>query len=259
MSAPTDTRAKAACIPRGSGHARICGLAPPRRDEENGAAYKVTTIAGESLWVSLPEQLAPAAGVVAVPTVPARVKADLTTAPPREAADRYCDGFPTCEPTVVARAQNLIRWDDASGSIADLEVTTLDLGGWTLVLSWPDVGRAERVARAISASVDADGYPRLVTTDPRVPLDRDWAGVLLWVPDRANKGSHHLIEVIPGCELTTKSPNLGGSDAGPELVLHEPDGGTWCARGRYWVDVAFAERSTLELLHERLRITTAAG
>ena len=229
---------------------------------ESGSAYKVATIGGESFWVILPEQLAPASGVVAVPTVPARVKADLTTAPPRQAADRYCDGFPACEPTVVTRKRTLIRWDDASGSIADLGVTTLDLGAWTLVLPWPDAERAELVARAISASVDVDGYPRLATTDPRAPLDRDWAGVLLWVPDRGKAGSHHLIHFIPGCELATKEPELGGSDAGPELVMHAPDspeGGFWCAGGRYWVDVTYAERSSLELLHERLRVTTGAG
>jgi len=253
-------------VPRGGGHARICGLAPPRRSVEHGSAYKVPTITGESFWVILPEELAPASGVVAVPGVPARVRAGLTTAPAHVAAARSCDGFPECEPTAVSRErlpEPLIRWDDASGTIRDLGVTTLDLGTWTLVLSEPDPNRAERVGRAISSSVDADGYPRLASTDPAVPLDSDWADVLLWVPDPQREGRHHLIQVIPGCELTTKEPDdLGGSDAGPELELHEPDtviGGRWCVGGRYWVDVTFAERPWLELLHEKLRIVAVTN
>jgi hypothetical protein len=247
------TRAEPACVPRGDGHARICGLAPPHRS----GAHKVTTIGGDSFWVILPDELAPSSGVVAVPEVPLGVRAALTTAPAREAADRHCDGFPECEPTVVSRErlpEPLLRWDDASGTIRDLGVTTLDLGAWTLVLPEPDARRAERVGRAISASVDADGYPRLASADPGVSLYFDWAGAHLWVAD-------HLIQVIPGCELTTKEPeDLGGSDAGPELELHEPDtpkGGRWCVEGRYWVDVTFAERPTLELLHEKLTIVPA--
>jgi hypothetical protein len=259
----SETKAEPACVPRGGGHARICALAPPQRRAETGSAYKVTTISGASFWVILPKELAPSTGVVAVPEVPLRVGAELTTAPPRDAADRYCDDFPECEPIVVRREslpEPLIRWDDASGTIRDLGVTTLDLGAWTLVLSGEDADRAERVARAISSSVGADGYPRLASTDPRVPLDSDWAGVLLWVSNPASEGEHHLIQVIPGCELTTKQPDLGGSDARPELDLHEPDtvtGGRWCVGGRYWVDVTFAEGSRLELLHQKLRIVPA--
>jgi hypothetical protein len=248
-------------VPRGGGHARICGLAPPRRRAEQGSAYKVTTIGGESFWVILPDELAPSSGVVAVPDVPVGVRAELTTAPAREAADRSCDDFPACEPAVVSRErlpESLVRWDDASGTIGDLGVTTVDLGSWTLVLPEPDADRAERVGRAIGSSVDADGYPRLTSADPGVPLSLDWAGVLLWVPDP--EGEHHLIQVVPGCELTTKEPDLGGSDAGAELELHEPDtvsGGRWCVGGRYWVDVTFAERPALDLLHERLTIVPA--
>jgi hypothetical protein len=263
--AESTTRAEPACVPRSGGHARVCALAPPHGRAEQGSAYKVTTIDGESFWVVIPDELAPSSGVVAAPDVPVRARADLTTAPAREAADRSCDAFPACEPTVVSRErlpEPLIRWDDASGTIRDLEVTTLDLGSWTLVLSGPDAKRAERVGRAISSSVDADGYPRLASTDPGVPLDSDWAGVLLWVPERGGGRRYHLIHVIPGCELTTKQPDLGGSDAGPELELDEPatgEGGRWCVDGRYWVGVTFAELPTLELLHRKLRIVPAAG
>lgn len=260
------TKAAPACVPRGDGHARICGLAPPHRRTEQGSAYKVTTIGGESFWVILPEELSPPSGVVAVPGVPGRVNAGLTTAPAREAADRYCDGFPRCEPAVVHRVrvpQPLIRWDDVSGTIRDLGVTTLGLGSWTLVMSVANARLAERAGRAIGSSVDADGYPRLASTDPGVPLHSDWADVQLWVPGSERGRGHHLIQVIPGCELTAKQPDdLGGSDAGPELELHEPDGvagGRWCVDGRYWVDVAFVERPTLERFHEKLRIVPAAG
>jgi hypothetical protein len=196
---------------------------------EGGSAYKVTTISGQSFWMILPDELAPSSGVVAVPGVPVRVNAGLTTASAHEAADRYCDDFPECEPTVVSRedllAGLLSRWDDVSGTIKDLEVTTLDLGSWTLVMLEPDATLAERLAQAISSSVDADGYPRLTSTNPDVPLDSDWAQGVLWVPNPEKEGEYHLIEVIPGCELSTKEPDLGGSDAGPELELHEPAAG----------------------------------
>jgi hypothetical protein len=162
-----------------------------------------------------------------------RVKAELTTAAPRDAADRFCDQFPACEPAAVSRARvplPLVRWDDASGTIRDLEVTTLDLGTWTLVLAEPDAGRAETVARAVRAEVDADGYPSLSG------VDADWASVMLWV-------RHVFIQVMPGCDLTTKRPYLGDGDAG-----------AWCVDDRYRVDVGFADRPTLELLHEKLRV-----
>jgi hypothetical protein len=233
---------------------------------EGGSAYKLTTVSGESFWVILGHELAPPSGVVAVPGVPVRVNAGLTTASAREAADENCDDFSQCEANVVNRerlpAGVLTRWDDASGTIEDLEVTTLDLGSWTLVMLEPDAALAERVARAINSSVDADGYPRLASTDPEVPLDADWAEVLLWVPNPDKEGEYYLIEVIPGCELSTKEPDLGGSNAGPGLELHEPgtgEGGRWCVDGRYWVDVAFIERPRLELFHERLRVVPSVG
>jgi hypothetical protein len=53
---------------------------------------------------------------------------------------------------------------------------------------------------------------------------------------------------MPGCELTAKRPDLGGADAGPD------DERTWCVGGRYRVDVAFADRLTLELLHQELTV-----
>jgi hypothetical protein len=270
------TEGEAACVPRGHGHERICALAPPHRRVQGGSAYKVTTISGEGFWVVLPDELAPSSGVVAVPGVPIRGKAHLTTASARDAADRYCDGFRRCEPAVVNReavpAGVLTRWDDASGMISDLGVTTVDLAPWTLVLPELDAGPAERVARGLSWSVGEDGYPRLASTDPEVPVDADWADVVLWVPNLGTEGKHHFIRVIPGCELSVKEPGLGGSDAAADLQLldvvedppdtREPDtveGGRWCVDGRYWVEVTFAERPRLELFHAKLRVVASAG
>ncbi len=171
---------------------RVCGLAPPHRSVQGGPAYKLTTVSGKSFWVIVPDALAPQSGV-AVPGVPVRVNAGLTTASAREAVDGYCNDFPHCEPVAVSRqrlsAGVLTRWDDASGSIKDLEVTTLDLGSWTFLMLEPDAAVAEQVARAISSSVDADGYPRLASTDPDVPLDSDWAEVVLWVPNSEKRAS----------------------------------------------------------------------
>jgi hypothetical protein len=97
------THARPACVPRGESHARICALVPPRRRVDEGTAYKLTTVAGESFWVVLPDELGPPSRVVAVRSVPIRVNADLTTVPSREAADRYCDDVSECELTVVDR------------------------------------------------------------------------------------------------------------------------------------------------------------
>ena len=237
-----------ACIPRGESHARICGLTPPRRRVDDGTAHKLTTVAGESFWVVIPDALAPSAGAVAVPKVPTRVNAHLTTAPAREAADRYCADFHECAVTVVERVAVpsgvMTRWDDASGTIRDLEVTTVDLGHWTLVMLEPDAARAERVARVLRWRVDADRYPRVVSTDRGVPVDVDWAGVDLWVPGREAHDEYVLIEIVPGCELSAKRPDLGGSDA-------RPDGRRWCAAGRYAVDSALGR--SFRVLRDRGR------
>lgn len=233
-------------------------------------------MSGESFWVVVPDELAPSSGVVAVPGVPIRVKAELTTASARDAADRYCQGFRKCEPVAVTReavpAGVLTRWDDASGSIRDLAVTTVDFHPWTLVVPELDAAVAERVARALRSSVDEEGYPRLVSTDPDLPVDADWADVTLWVPDLEAEGKHHTIHVIPGCELSTKQPGLGGSDAEPELQpvdlavdppdTPEPDtvdGGRWCVDGHYWVLATVADQSQLERFYEQLRIAPSPG
>ena len=117
----------------------------------------------------------------------------------------------------------MTRWDDASGTIRDLDVTTSDLGQWTLVLMEPDARRAERVAHALRWSVGDDQYPRVRSTDRAVPVDVDWAGVTVWVPDVEAQDPYLLIEILAGCELSTKQPDLGGSDGGRTVALHEPD------------------------------------
>jgi hypothetical protein len=268
------TEGEPACVPHGNGHARICGLAPPQRRVPEGTAYKVAAITGDSFWVVLPDELAPSSGVVAVPGVLNPFRAYVTTAPDREAADSYCHGFPACEPVVVdregVRAGVLTRWDDASGMIRDLGVTTVAFGSWTLVIPDLDAGPAERVARRLTWSVGEDGYPRLSSTDPEVPVDTDWAEVVLWVPDRETAGEHHRIRVLPGCELAREaalesfvvSPDLQlvviGYDGGPGREAPVV-GGRWCVDGHYGVEVTSAERPRLELLHAKLRIVRSVG
>jgi hypothetical protein len=130
--------------------------------------------------------------------------------------DRYCHDFSGCEVTVVDRVAVpsgvMTRWDDASGTIRDLDVTTVDLGQWTLVMMEPDATRAERISRALRWSVHQDRYPRVVSTERGVPVDVDWAGVSVWVPGLEARDEHHLIEIVPGCGLSTMQPDLGGSD-----------------------------------------------
>ena len=239
------TEPRPACVPHRDGHARICGLAPPSRAVEGGIEYDVTTVAGERFSVVLPGGLG--SGVVAVPHAPIGVKAELTTAAPREAADRFCHGFPECRVVAVARSGVVTRWDDASGAIRDLEVTTVDLGSWTLVLIEPDPARAERAARELTWAVDP--YPRVLGA---VRIHADWAGMALWVPDV--DGDDLSIAILPGCRLSAKRPDLGGADAGPHLEFHEPGTARWCAVGGYAVDVSSAERPQLELLYETLRV-----
>jgi hypothetical protein len=262
-----------ACVPYGDGHERICALAPPHRRAQGGTAYKVKTITGEGFWVVLPDELAPSSGVVAVPAVPIGTQAHLTTASARDAADRYCGDFRACEPVVVDQeavpAGVLARWDDASGMIRDLGVTTVDFGPWTLVIPQLDAGRAERLARGLTWSVGEDGYPRLSSTGPEVSVDTDWAEVVLWVPDLETAGKHHRIRVLPGCELPARGGGLESFDVGPDLQLvvvgydgreQTPvEGGRWCVDGHYGVEVTSAERPRLELLHEKLRIVPSVG
>lgn len=246
----------------------VCGLVPPSRRVDDGEAHKLTTVLGDSFWLILPDELAPATEVVAVPGIPARVPAGVSTATARQMADRQCgNDFPSCKPETVTRetlpsGAILTRWEDASGTLLDFDLTTLELGTWTLQISHPDARLAERFARALQSSVDEDGYPRLTSADPELPLHADWANVLVWVSSPGSPEKHHHIEVIPGCEFSTKDPALGGSDAGPELEFHEQgpaSSGRWCVDGRYWVDVAFIDKPRLTCFHRKLRIVRSLG
>ena len=260
--------AKTACT-REQDHFSACGLLPPTRRVDRGEAYKLTTVLGESFWLILPDELAPAIEVVAVPGVPGRVSAGLSTATARQIADRQCGyDFPSCKPETVTREKLpnnaiLTRWEDASGTILDFDLTTLELGVWTLEISHPDARLAEHFARALQLSVDEDGYPRLATADPEVPLDADWDYIVFFVPSPGKLANYHQIEVIPGCEFSEKEPALdGGSDVGPELEFHEQgpaSSGSWCIDGRYWVNVAFIDKPRLVRFHKKLSIVPSLG
>jgi hypothetical protein len=240
---------------------------PPTRQVDAGTAYKVTTVLGESYWVILPDELTPTAELIAIPGVPARVSAGLSTATAQQVADRRCgEDLPSCKPEAVTREELpsgaiLTRWEDTSGTLLDLDLSTLELGTWTLAISHSDARLAERFAQALQSSVDEDGFPRLASIDPEAPLHADWDYVVLWVRTPSAPQAHQ-IEVIPGCDFSAKTPDLGGSDAGPGLEFHEQgpaSSGSWCVDGRYWVHVAFIDRPRLERFHQQLRIVPSLG
>jgi hypothetical protein len=160
--------------------------------------------------VIVPDALATPTGVVVGPGIPIRVNAGLTTASARQAADRSCDDFPECEPIVVSREELpaggvLTRWDDASRTITDLEVTTWDFGQWTLVMSEPDPALAERIARALSWSGDEDGYPHLAGD---VTLYYSFACLRCLVEQRRWAEAEYLCALRPsGLRLPTWSAN----------------------------------------------------
>jgi hypothetical protein len=223
--AASDTDSRPACVP----DHQICGIEPPQRRVDGGTAYKLTTVAGDSFWATVPGEPTSA---VAVPSVPLRVNAGVTTFTPREAAGLACSGFRACEPTPVDRAGALTRWDDASGTIADLELTTVDLGQWTLAILDPDAARAKRVARSLHWTTDDDGYPRVNAPDD--------AHVSLWL-DKT------LLDISPGCKQST-------------LQIHPADtvkGGRWCTNGST-IDASFVDRPELERLHDQVEIVDSA-
>jgi hypothetical protein len=144
-SAPRETtQPNAACAPGGDrGEPPFCGIAPAGARTDTGSAVRVTTVTGEAFWLVLPHDRT---RLVAVQGVPVRLDelastpmTALTTAEPRRAADRYRADFPACRAVAVEREvfsnrAVVTRWDDASGTLRDLDVTTARLGRWTLVL-----------------------------------------------------------------------------------------------------------------------------
>lgn len=257
------TRPHVACAPSQEQSELFCGIAPPAARTDGGSALRVTTVTGEAFWILLPDKRTRA---VAVQGVPVRVDElastpipGLTTANPRRAADRYCADFPACEPIVIERelAPNgavVLHWDDASGTLRDLAVTTARFGRWTLVLSGHQEP-ARRIARSLEWRAGRDGFLRVSVTEADVVLDEDWADVLLRVAPVGQQPSYGL-QITPGCDLASKEPDLGGDDVGPELEPFPLDGGgggRWCADG-YWVDAFTDDDRALERLHATLRI-----
>ena len=257
------TRPHVACAPSQERSELFCGIAPPAARTDGGSAVRVTTVTGEAFWILLPDKRA---RVVALQGLPVRVDGlastpipELTTANPRRATDRYCADFPACEPIVIERelAPNgavVLRWDDASGTLRDLAVTTARFGPWTLVLRGHQEP-ANRIARSLEWRAGRDGFLRVSVTEAGVVLDEDWADVGISVVPAEQQASYGL-QITPGCHLASKEPDLGGDNVGPELERFPPDaggGGRWCAEG-YWVDAFTDDDRALERLHATLRI-----
>ena len=266
------TRSEPACA--ATQDVLACGLAPPSRRVEDGTAHKVTTVAGETFWIVVPDALVPSgAGIVALPDVPVRAESTpatprpgLTTARATEVARAACGDSATCEPHPIAREEfangsTFARWQDRSGTVP-LDLATAGFDLWTLSLHGADPESPKQIARDLRWEVDEDLFPRLTSQGSQVIVDDDWAGMTLWIPSSAGEHDYHLLQVIPGCQLTMKTPDLGGSDAGPELQPHGEDGGgggTWCIRGRYWVQLSFIDQSDVEAFHQSLDIVPTLG
>jgi hypothetical protein len=228
-----------ACAPSQERSELFCGIAPPAARTDGGSVVRVMTVTGEAFWILLPNKRA---RVVALQGVPVRIDGlastpipGLTTANPRRAADRYCADFPACEPIVIERelAPNdavVLRWDDASGTLRDLAVTTARFGPWTLVLRG-HMEPAKRIARSLEWQAGRNGFLRVSVTEAGVVLDEDWADVLLRVAPAGQQTSYGL-QITPGCHLTSKEPDLGGDDVGPELERFPPDAGAVGAGAR---------------------------
>ena len=216
---------------------------------EGGFAFKVASITGEAFVVVLPDattaELRPDAPIV-VDGAALTPRQLLTTADPPAAVEPY---FPLSEPAVVTsrlteRGAVVAVWG-ADGYANTL--TTVDLGTWTLVLDGPDL-LSSKIADALSWEEDSSAMLRITSLDPDVILLEDWAGIQLEMVDQSA-----LVIVLPGCDLTAKQPNLGGSVIGAELEVH-PSGGRWCANGRYFVEVITDDEAQLRSLYEGLRV-----
>jgi hypothetical protein len=244
-------------------------LRPPQGTIGGEAAYKLRTVTGETFWLILPDELS-GGDVFAGPSVPISLhtalspRIGLTATAPDGVALRYC-GIPRCRPQaiahkVLANGGQLTRWTDAGEMMRDLGLTTVRFDEWTLILSDGTEASREAIAGALTWHVDPDGFIQLASSDPQVAFNRNWAEVFVFVRDPAPQDYYNELEILPGCRLAEKQPDLGGSNAGPTLDLHEEDagsGGRWCAGDKFWVDASWADGQRLGELYEKVRVVPA--
>jgi hypothetical protein len=258
-------------IPKTSGAAEGGSrfLRPPHGTIGSEAAYKLTTVVGETFWLVLPKELSggdvfvsPSASIFVHGAISPRI--GLTAATLQEVAQRYCGGVQGCRPEAIAHESlanggQLTRWTDAGGANRIFELTTVRFGDWTLSLSEGSAALAEEIARGLTWHEDREGFIQLTSSNPRVSVNRDWAEMYAYVRDPVRR-DYNVLEILPGCRLAEKQPDLGGSNAGPTLELHEPDvvsGGKWCDNGRFWIDASWADGQRLRELYEKVRVVNA--
>ena len=271
-AAPTVARAEFVCAPRGAG-ASDGGcrfLRPPGATIDGRPAYKLTNIAGDSLWLILPGRTHEG-DIYVFPGAPIRLsdgnspRVGLSAAGAEALAIRHCSGMQDCDPEPTDRTSlpndgRLTRWADGAGKIRDLGLTTVEFGEWTLSISGGTPAQAELIARALSWRVDRDRFILLRTTLARDVVDRELAQMFVLLQDPERHAYYNLLEVLSGCQLSTKTPDLGGTDADEALDIHEPDtvsGGRWCSGERYWIDAAWVTPDRLRDLFESIEVVAA--
>lgn len=247
-----------------SGPPGLPGLAPPRRVAGDRVEYKVTSVNGASYWISLPAGLPGHNDASVVPEAPVTVadaprtpRQELTTATPRQVAEEACkrltrDTGAACTPTAegvqpLRSRARLTHWHAGT----DETTTTVELGGWTLVLTGPDPGLAETIAAGIVWTIDHDGYVRLRGTDPRVRVDP--AGAVLMLGATATGDLPVHISVRQGCQQAAGSGRSALKRQGDHFA-------SWCVAPSYRVEALTSQAMGADLiavLYDQLRILPA--
>jgi len=247
----------------------FCGVHPSSRRVDGATAYLTSTTTGEELWLVFPDEIRLAAETapLVVPGIIIEVEgrdvfegplADLTTAEPAEAARQACRPQ-ICEERASISVQSGPTINTWAGE--GTEVSTVDLGRWTLVLCCEALSVQERIARALIWDDRDDLFLTLGSTDPEVAVSADWASVLPLV--HTNLGSHTM-RILPGCSLGGREPDLGGRQVyGPELDFSpgkddSPKGqARWCDDGEYLIDLDEVTPEEAERFHQWFDVTAS--
>ncbi len=180
-------RATAATSPPGT--ALSAGFRPPTRRASTGQQeVMISTVLGETAWVTAPPGFDPKA-LLATPDLPVIVPGDpqtprvtLTLASPADIQTVQCP-----EPPCV------------------LEYTSVatGVGDWRVVADSPSAQLREEVITALSFSPGPGGYLRVDVNSPRVTLLPKYAGVFLTTMD-----VDEVLSITPGCRGA--GPRTGG-------------------------------------------------